>query len=115
MRIGRSHLRRPERAKESPQAMIRFSSISGRSKRKSIAAMPPIRRFGVIPAFPSPNYHGRPAAADIAFSIAAVAQGWSESDIAAALNREYLSRNASHSRQAAYIRRTLSKAILWAA
>jgi len=63
----------------------------------------------------SPNYHGRPAAADMAFCIAAVAQGWTESDIAAALSREYLSRDASRSRKAAYIRRTLSKAILWAA
>jgi hypothetical protein len=62
----------------------------------------------------SPNYHGRPAAADMAFSIAAIAQGWSESDIAAALSREFLSRNASRSCQAAYIRRTLSKAIRWA-
>ena len=62
----------------------------------------------------SPNYHGRPAAADMAFCIAAVAQGWTESDIAAALSREYLSRNASRSRQAAYIRRTLSKALRWA-
>ena len=61
----------------------------------------------------SPNYHGRPAAADMAFCIAALAQSWTESDIAAALSREYLSRNASRSRQAAYIRRTLSKAIRW--
>ena len=62
----------------------------------------------------SPNYHGRPAAADMAFCIAAIVRGWSESDIAPALSREYLSRNTSRSRQAAYIRRTLSKAIRWA-
>ena len=62
----------------------------------------------------SPNYHGRPAAADMAFCIVAVAQGWTESDIAAALSREYLSRDASRYRQAAYIRRTLSKALRWA-
>ncbi len=63
----------------------------------------------------SPNYHGRPAAADMAFCIAAVAQGWPESDIAAALSCDYLSHNTSRSRQAAYIQRTLSKAIRWAA
>ncbi len=61
------------------------------------------------------HYQGRPAAADMAFCIAAVTQGWTKSDIAAALSRDYLSRNASKSRQAAYIHRTLSKAIRWAA
>ncbi len=61
------------------------------------------------------HYQGRPAAADMAFCIAAVAQGWTESDIAAALSRDYLSRDNSKSRQAAYIRRTLSKAVRWAA
>ena len=63
----------------------------------------------------SPNYHGRPAAADMAFCIAAVAQGWTESDIAAVLSREYLSRNPSRTIQAAYIRRTLTKAMRWVA
>ena len=60
------------------------------------------------------RYAGRPAAADMAFCIAAVTQGWSESDIAAAISREYLSRDTSPSRRAAYIRRTLSKAVRWA-
>jgi hypothetical protein len=62
----------------------------------------------------SPRYIGRPAAADMAFCIAAYAQGWSEADIAAALKRNYLSRNTSRPRQAAYITRTLAKAIRWA-
>ena len=61
------------------------------------------------------QYANRPAAADMAFCIAACAQGWTEANIAAALRREYLSRDTSKSRQAAYIRRTLSKAIRWAA
>jgi len=61
------------------------------------------------------RYQGRLAAADMAFCIAACAQGWSESDIAAALSREYLSRNPSRTREAAYIRRTLAKALQWAA
>ena len=63
----------------------------------------------------SARYAGRPAAADLAFSIAACSQGWSEGDIAAALSSNYLSRDTSHTRKAQYIRRTLSKALLWAA
>ncbi len=63
----------------------------------------------------SPRYQGRPTAADMASCIAACSQGWSESDIAAALSREYLSRDMSRTRQAAYIRRTLYKARRWAA
>ena len=63
----------------------------------------------------SPRYAGRPAAADMAFSIAACAQGWAESEIAEALAKDYLSRDTSRTRQAAYIRRTLNKAQSWAA
>lgn len=63
----------------------------------------------------SPRYRGRPAAADMAFCNAACAQGWSESEITAALSRDYLSRDQSPSRQFAYIRRTLTKAIRWVA
>jgi len=48
----------------------------------------------------SPRYQGRPTAADMASCIAACSQGWSESDIAAALSREYLSRDMSRTRQA---------------
>ena len=47
----------------------------------------------------SPRYIGRPAAADMAFSIAACAQGWAEADIAAALRRDYFSRDTSKARQ----------------
>jgi hypothetical protein len=63
----------------------------------------------------SARYIGRPAAADMAFCIAACSQGWTESDIAAALSCEYLSRATSRTRQAAYIRRTLAKAFRWVA
>ncbi len=63
----------------------------------------------------SPRYSGRPAAADMAFSIAACAQGWAEADIAAALRLDYLSRDTSKARQNAYIQRTVSKALRWAA
>ena len=63
----------------------------------------------------SPRYEGRPAAADMAFCIAACSHGWSESDISAALSRDYLSRDPSHTRQNSYIRRTIAKAMRWAA
>ena len=63
----------------------------------------------------SPRYTGRPAAADMAFSIAACAKGWAEADIAAALAADYLSRETSKPRQNAYIQRTVSKALRWAA
>ncbi len=62
----------------------------------------------------SPRYGGRPAAADMAFSIPAFAQGWSEDDISAALTRDYLTRDTNPARQAAYLRRTLAKARRWA-
>ena len=59
------------------------------------------------------KYANRPAAADMAFSIAAFANGWPEQQIAAALASDYLSRDTSESRRTAYIRRTLAKASLW--
>ncbi len=59
------------------------------------------------------KYAGRPAAADMAFSIAAFANGWTQSQVTDALASEYLSRNPSPSRRAAYIRRTTAKAMLW--
>ena len=61
-----------------------------------------------------PRYAGRPAAADMAFSVAALASGWPEQEIASALSQDYLSRDASPSRRAAYIRRTMAKALRWA-
>ncbi len=59
------------------------------------------------------TYAGRPAAADMAFSIAAFANGWTQSQVSDALDSEYLSRHPSPSRRAAYIRRTVSKAMRW--
>lgn len=85
--------------------------------RLNLAARP--TRFPVLISLSrfrsSPRYQDRPAAADMAFCIAACAQGWSESDIAAALSRDYLSRDTNPSRKNTYIRRALSKAIRWAA
>ena len=60
-----------------------------------------------------PKYRGRPAAADMAFAIAAFAGGWSQSEMVDALAREYLSRDPSTSRRAAYVSRVTEKALLW--
>ena len=61
------------------------------------------------------RYLNRPAAADMAFCIAACSQGWATSDIAAELSRCYLSSDTNRSRKAAYINRTITKALRWAA
>ncbi len=85
--------------------------------RLSFAARP--SRFPVVVSLSrfrsSPRYQGRPAAADMAFCIAACSHGWSESDIAAALSRDYLSRDPSRVRQNGYIQRPIAKVIRWAA
>jgi hypothetical protein len=58
-------------------------------------------------------YLNRPAAADIAFCVAAYANGMSEGGIERALEDDYLSRDPSPSKRAAYIRRTMTKARDW--
>ena len=63
----------------------------------------------------SQRYLDRPAAADMAFCIAACSQGWATSDIAAELSRCYLSSDTNCSRKALYIKRTVTKALRWAA
>ncbi len=62
----------------------------------------------------SARYQERPAAADIAFCVAAFADGMSENQIERALEDDYLSRDPSPSKRAAYIRRTMDKARDWA-
>src|ERR1700758_4916326 len=59
---------------------------------------------------PSP---GTVAAADIAFCVAAYANGMTEERIERALEDDYLSRDPSASKRAAYIRRTIEKARRW--
>ena len=61
------------------------------------------------------RFQGRPAAADMAFCMAALSSGWTVPDIAAALGCSYLSRDTNQARQAAYIGRTLAKALRWLA
>jgi RepB DNA-primase from phage plasmid len=62
----------------------------------------------------SGKYRDRPAAADIAFCVAAIANGMAEARIQLALDEEYLSRDPNPSQKAAYIRRTMEKARRWA-
>jgi hypothetical protein len=62
----------------------------------------------------STKYQDRPAAADIAFCVAAFANGMTEDRIGCALEDDYLSPNPSPSKRAAYIRRTMEKARRWA-
>jgi hypothetical protein len=62
----------------------------------------------------STKYQDRPAAADIAFCVAAFANGMTEDRIGCALEDDYLSRDPSPSKRAAYIRRTMEKAKRWA-
>jgi hypothetical protein len=61
----------------------------------------------------STKYAERPAAADIAFCVAAFANGMSDNRIERALEDDYLSRDPSTSKRAAYIRRTMTKARDW--
>ena len=56
----------------------------------------------------------RPAGADIAFCVAAYTLGMPDDAMARTLDSEYLSRDPSLTRKAAYIQRTMSKARLWA-
>ncbi len=60
------------------------------------------------------KFHDRPAAADLAFCIAALSLRMPEDAIAADLDTNYLSSDPNPSRRAAYIRRTMTKARSWA-
>jgi hypothetical protein len=59
------------------------------------------------------KYQDRPAAADIAFCVAAYANGMTEERIERAIEDDYLSRDPSVSKRAAYVRRTIEKARRW--
>ena len=62
----------------------------------------------------SSRYAGRPAAADIAFCLAAISLAMPETTIADTLSSAYLLRDPNPRRKAAYIERTLAKARAWA-
>jgi hypothetical protein len=62
----------------------------------------------------APKFHDRPAAADLAFCVAALSLRMSDDAIATTLDSQYLSRDPNPSRKAAYIKRTMAKARSWA-
>ena len=70
---------------------------------------PSLKRFRT-----SSKYQDRPAAADIAFCVAAYGSGMDEAQIERALWDDYLSRDPSPSKRAYYIRRTMTKERDWA-
>jgi hypothetical protein len=61
----------------------------------------------------SSKYKNRPAAADIAFCVAALGNGMPQDQVERALEDDYLSRDPSPSKRAAYIRQTIEKARRW--
>ena len=61
----------------------------------------------------SSKYQDRPAAADLAFCVAALGNGMPQDQVERALENNYLSRDPSPMKRAAYIRRTIEKARLW--
>jgi hypothetical protein len=62
----------------------------------------------------APKFHDRPAAADLAFCVAALSLRMPEDAIATTLDSLYLSRDPNPSRKAVYIKRTMAKARSWA-
>ncbi len=84
-----------------------LASLSPRSGPRSSSLS--LERFRTLS-----KYQDRPAAADIAFCVAAFADGMAEDAIETALEGDYLSRDPSPSKRAAYIRRTIEKARDWA-
>jgi hypothetical protein len=61
----------------------------------------------------APKFHDRPAAADLAYCVAALSLRMPEDAIATTLDSQYLSRDPNPSRKAAYIKRTMAKARSW--
>ena len=61
----------------------------------------------------APKFHDRPAAADLAFCIAAFSIRMPDDAIAITLDSLYLSRDPNPSKKAAYIKRTMAKARSW--
>ena len=95
-----------EREQEREERRIQASLSPQRGPRLSNLSL---ERFRT-----STKYQDRPAAADISFCVAAYANGMNEDCIEHALEDDYLSRDPSTSKRAAYIRRTMEKARRWA-
>jgi hypothetical protein len=87
----------------------RYSANSFRSAGRSSHSWLSLERFRNAPKF-----HDRPAAADLAYCVAALSLRMPEDAIATTLDSLYLSRDPNPSRKAAYIKRTMAKARSWA-
>ncbi len=83
--------------------------LASLSPRRGPRSPPSLERFRT-----SARYADRPAAADIAFCVAAYSSGMDEAGIEQTLADDYLSLDPSRSKRAAYIRRTIEKARKWA-
>ena len=94
-----------EREEEREARRVQWSLSPQRGPRSSNLSL---ERFRT-----STKYQDRPAAADIAFCVAAFANGMIEDRIERALEDDYLSRDPSTSKRASYIRRTMEKARRW--
>jgi len=97
-------LREQERDRQIALRRKAFSSNPARTRPNRLS----LERFRS-----SPRYAGRPAAADLAFAVAAYALAMPDEVIASALDSNYLSRDPNPRRKAAYIERTLAKARAW--
>jgi hypothetical protein len=97
-------LQQQERQARIAQHQTRACSLSRESQYSRLS----LERFRN-----SAKYHGRPAAADIAFCVAAYSLAMPEDAIVSTLDSQYLSHDPSPSRRAAYIERTMAKARSW--
>ena len=79
------------------------------SSQRGPRFQPSLERFRT-----SSKYQDRPAAADIAFCVAAYGSGMDDARIERALGDDYLSRDPSPSKRNSYIQRTMTKARDWA-
>src|ERR1700737_5355599 len=95
-----------EREQEREERRIQASLSPQRGPRLSNLSL---ERFRT-----STKYQDRPAAADIAFCVAAFANGMTEDRIGSVLEDDSPSRDTSPSTRPAYIRRTMEKARRWA-
>jgi hypothetical protein len=94
-----------EREQEREAKRLQASLSPQRGPRLSNVSLERFRTSG--------KYRDRPAAADIAFCVAAYANGMTQDQIERALDDEYLSRDPNPSKKAAYIGRTMEKARRW--
>jgi len=99
------HLQEQEREARAVKIQWKPASIAGQPAYSCLS----FERFRGAAKF-----HDRPAAADIAFCVAAMALRMPDDAIAGVLETHYLSRDPNPSRRAAYIRRTMTKAKAWA-